>query len=186
MAQLECPASDAPHPFTTVKSPVVWAAINVSGTSPELESVTVCTALAVFNCCAAKMRLGGVRESVAAVCPIPLSAAVCVPALSVMLKVPVRVPDAVGANATPTVQPAYGASVTTQVFAVIAKSPVSTGNCSTTLTPPVFEMVMFCGELVVPRFVAGNVTETGFNTTAPGGRPVPLSCAVAWPPATLP
>ena len=40
--------------------------------------------------------------------PIPLSEAVCVPASSVMEKVPLRVPEAVGVKAIATVQPVLG------------------------------------------------------------------------------
>ena len=62
--------------------------------------------------------------------PTPLNDAVCVPALSAMLKLPVRVPEAVGRNATDTVHPTPPASVVPHVFTVIAKSPVTTGGFS--------------------------------------------------------
>ena len=55
----------APQPLTTVKSPAVMlAAINISGESPELISVTCWVALAVFNCVAAKLSEAGDSASV--------------------------------------------------------------------------------------------------------------------------
>ena len=70
-----------------------------------------------------------------------------------MLKLPARVPEAVGANATDTVQPTPAASVAPQVFAVIVKSPVTTGFCNVAATPPVFEIAIFCAALTTPTFV---------------------------------
>jgi hypothetical protein len=96
-AHVECPASEFPHPFTTVKPPLaIPAAIPVSAASPAFVSVTCCIALAVFNCCAANVSANGVSASVAGSTPNPVSEAVCVPTLSVTLKLPDRVPEAVG------------------------------------------------------------------------------------------
>jgi hypothetical protein len=48
--QVECPLSELPQLFTTVKSPLaICAAISSSAESPELVSVTCCAALAVFK-----------------------------------------------------------------------------------------------------------------------------------------
>ncbi len=186
-AQLACPASVVPHPFTTVKSPLtILAATPVSAASPVFVSVTACVALAVPTVCAAKLKLNGASPSVAAACPTPLNATVCVPALSVTLKLPVRVPLAVGANATATVHPAPPPSVAPHVFAVIAKSPVTIGVPSVAGNPPVFDTVMFCAALSVPTVVAPYVTEIGINTIAAAAVPVPLNPAVACPPATFP
>src|SRR5580698_1917863 len=103
-----------------------------------------------------------------------------------MVNMPLRVPDAVGVNAMLTVQPVFGARVVLHVFAEIVKSPVTDGICSVAMMTPVFEIVMFCAGLAAPTLMAGNVTETGFNMMAPGIAPMPLNCAVVWPPATLP
>ena len=151
---VECPLSELPQLLTTVKSPlVICAAISVSAASPELVSVTCWVALAVFNCCAAKVRLSGASASVAGSTPTPVSDAVCVPTLSVMLKLPVRVPEAVGRNSTETVHPTLDASVVPQVFAERMKSPVATGVCKLAVTPPVLEIVIFCAVLVAPTLV---------------------------------
>jgi hypothetical protein len=50
--QLECAFSEFPHPFTTVKSPLVTCAeINWSAVSPEFVTVTCWLGLAVFSTC---------------------------------------------------------------------------------------------------------------------------------------
>ena len=124
-------------------------------------------------------------ESVAGSAPTPLSAAVWVPASSVTLNVPVRVPEAVGRNTTETVHPTPPGRVVPHVFALIAKSPVTVGVCTETAVFPVFETVMFCTLLDEPTFVEGYVTEIGINTTAAPAAPVPLNGTVACPPLTF-
>jgi hypothetical protein len=103
-----------------------------------------------------------------------------------MLKLPVRVPEAVGWNATDTVHPELAPSVGPHVFAVIVKSPLTAGACRLTVTPPVFEIVIFCAALTDPTFVPEYGTAIGLNTIAAAGAPTPVSAAVACPPATLP
>ena len=117
---------------------------------------------------------------------MPLREAVWVPESSTMMKVPVRVPEAVGMNAMATVQPVLGASAEPQVLAVILKLPLTDGVWSDAGVPPVFEMVMFCTALVALIGVDGKARVMGFRMMAAGGVPVPMSVAVAWPPATLP
>jgi len=103
-----------------------------------------------------------------------------------MLKLRVRVPEAVGTNSTDTVQPTPAASVVPHVFAEIKKSPVTTGVCRVAVTPPVSETAIFCAALADPTFVPKYVTAIGLNTIAAAAAPVPLSATVACPPATLP
>ena len=142
-------------------------------------SVTCWVALAVFNCCAAKFRLSGASASVAGSTAVPLSEAVCVPALSATLKLPGRVPGAVGWNVTDTVHPEPAPSVDPQVSAVIVKSPVTTGVCKVAATPPVFEIVIFCAALTDPTFVAEYVTVVGVNTIAAPAAPTPASAGTS-------
>ena len=176
-----------PQLFTTVKSPlVICAAMSSSAASPELVSINCWVALVVFNCCAAKLRLSGERESVAGRTPTPVSDAVCVPTLSVMLRVPVRVPEAVGWNSMDTVHPTLDANDEVQVFAEIMKSPVTTGDCSVTVTPPVLEIVIFCAALAAPTLVEVKLSVIGSRRTVAAVVPTPVSAAVACPPATLP
>ena len=185
--QVEWPLSELPQLLTTVKSPLaICAAISSSAASPELSSVTCWVALVVFNCCAAKERLSGVSVSVAGRTPTPVSDAVCVPTLSVMLRVPVRVPEAVGWNSIETVHPTLDASDEVQVFAEIMKSPVTTGDCSVAEPPPVLEIVMFCAALVEPTLVEAKLSAIGSRRTVAAVVPTPVSAAVACPPATLP
>jgi hypothetical protein len=144
MTQLECPINDVPQPFTAVKSPfVINAAIRVSAASPLFVKVTACATLLVESACAAKVRERGASTSVATTTPVPLSEAVCVPVESVMLNVPVRVPEEVGTNVIATVQLTCGAKLVPQVFAEILKSPVTAGICSVSFAPTVLEMVIF-------------------------------------------
>jgi hypothetical protein len=148
-------------------------------------TVIDCVGLAVPNCCCPKLNAMLERLSVAGSTPLPLNAAVCVPAESVIVSVPERVPEAVGRNATDTVHPELAPSVVSHVFAVIAKSPETVSVCSATVPELVFEIVMSCTALVLPTFVPEYVTETGFNTTAPAAVAVPVRATVAWPPVTF-
>ena len=189
--QLACPFSELPQPFTAAKSPlVIAAAISVSATSPLLVSVsvsiTVCVALAVVSCCAPKLSASGASPSVAGAVPVPRSVAVCVPAESVMRKLPLRVPDAVGTNTIDTVHPPCVARLLPQLFAEIWKSPVTAAAPSAVVVPPRFETVIFCTALVAPIVVGPNTTLSGSSTIAASAVPVPLKLAVACPPATLP
>jgi hypothetical protein len=87
-------------------------------------------------------------------CPIPLSATVCgLPsALSVMVNVPVLVPDAVGSKKTPMEQLAPGATLLPQALSV----PKSDGLVVTVLIvngeTPLFVSVMLIGRLDVPTY----------------------------------
>jgi hypothetical protein len=75
--------------------------------------------------------------------PVPLNVMACgeVAALSVICTLPVRLPIAVGLNATLSVQLTPAATVVPQVFAVTIKSPA--------LVPPVATEVMVNGPVPV-------------------------------------
>lgn len=124
-------------------------------TSPELVRVMACAELAVLSCCAVKVSEVEERASVAGSVPVPLSEAVWVPAELGIVKLPVCVPETVGLKAMETVQPVLAARVTPQVFAVMAKSPVTEAVPSVAGVPPVFDTVMFWTALVEPTVVAG-------------------------------
>ena len=144
MAQLACADSELPQPFVAAKSPVAAAVISVSATSPAFVSVTCCTALADPIDCGAKSSAVGDNASVAGDTPVPRSEPVSGVPSPVIEKLPLRAPDAVGLKTMETVQPVLTASVAPQVFAAIAKSPVTVAAPRATLVPPVFETVMFC------------------------------------------
>lgn len=110
----------------TLKGPVVEALMPVKDTVPRLSSVNVFAALDVPTAVFGKFADAGV--SLAATPPVPERATVCgLPgALSVIVKVPVRVPEAVGVKVTSILQFFPAASVLPQgfVLAVKAKSPL--------------------------------------------------------------
>jgi hypothetical protein len=157
IAQLACAFNELPHPFTTTKSPaVICAPTNVNATSPAFVSVMFCATLAVFNCCAAKLRLCALNPSVAGEVPVPCNAVVWVPTASTTVNIPLRTPDVVGTNAIATVQPTPAASVLAHVFAAITKSPLTEIIPSALATPPLFEIVTFCAPLLAPTVVPVN------------------------------
>jgi hypothetical protein len=133
-----------------------------------------------------KVRFIGESVSVAGNSPAPVSDAVCVPTLSVMLKLPLRVPEVVGWNLIETVHPTLGASAVPHVFAEMMKSPVITGVCSVAVTPLMFEIAISCAVLVEPTAVEAKLIVIGFRIIVDAVDPTPLNAAVAWPPATLP
>jgi hypothetical protein len=108
-----------------------------------LVRVTVWVALLVPVICGAKLSDEGARLSVAGDAPMPVKAAVSVPAEEAIEKVPLRVPRAVGLKTTATVQLVEGASVLVQVFAEIMKSPEMAATESGVETAPVFETTMY-------------------------------------------
>jgi hypothetical protein len=131
--------------------------------------------------------VSGASPSVATDAPVPVRAAVCVPAESVIEKLPFLKPEAVGVKRIATVQPVEGASVAPQVLAEIAKSPVILGVCSVAGTPPVFEMVMFwAGLLDDPSVTVPKLMLVGSRTIAAGASPVPASITVACKGVLLP
>jgi hypothetical protein len=104
----------------------------------------------------------------------------------VIVKVPVREPEAVGAKVIATVHPVFAARVAAHVFAEILKSPVTAAVPRFTETPLVFEIVTFCAALVAFTVVVGKRNEMGVNTTEADAVAVPLSAIFSCPPATLP
>src|SRR5713226_6167408 len=94
--------------------------VMLSAALPVLVSVTVCAALAVFNCWLAKVRLGAERLTTGAeaAAPVPVRLMLCgLPvALSAIVRAPVRVPVAVGVKVTMIVQFALAAREAPQVF----------------------------------------------------------------------
>ena len=108
------------HVFVeTLKSPVVEMLMPVSATDCRLSNVKTFAALDVPTAVFGKVALTGVSLTCAP--PTPESATVCglFPALSDRVKVPVRVPSAVGVNATMILQFFPAASVLPQGFALV-------------------------------------------------------------------
>jgi hypothetical protein len=105
----------------------------------------------------------------------------------VTVRVPPRFPEAVGVNAIPTVHPTLGPRLGPQVLTVILKSaPLTLADWRFTAALLVFEMVIFWTALVELIVVEGKFNVRGVRTIAAAGDPVPVSDAVACPPATFP
>ena len=121
------PALAATEPvqvLVSAKSPLVVMVRGVSTPAPVLVSRSVSGGLAVETVCPAKLRL--VVESVTTgASPVPLRVTVwgLLPALSVSVSAPVRLPAAVGVKVTLISQPAPAATEPAQVL-VWAKSPL--------------------------------------------------------------
>jgi hypothetical protein len=117
------------------------------------------------------------EKSLVAVEPIPVRLTDCgLPeALSVMLRVPVRLPDAVGVNVTLMVQFAPAATELPQVL-VWAKSPLAETPVRFSEALPVFASVTVCAALVVPTVWLVKVSEEAerLTTGAEAAAPVPV------------
>jgi len=104
MLQFPPPANELPQLLVWPKSPLAAIPVMVSAVLPVLERVTVCAALVELIVWLANVSEVGetLATGVPAAAPVPVRLTVCgLPeALSVTLKVPVRVPAAVGVNFT--------------------------------------------------------------------------------------
>jgi len=94
-------------------SPLTENRMELSAKSPVLVTVTVCAGESCPSAVSWNVSELGIRLSVGAAAPLPLSNTVCVPALSAKVKVPAAAPDCVGVNVTFTEQafPAASAAV---------------------------------------------------------------------------
>lgn len=134
------------------------------------------------NCCVLPAATDGFAGVIAievnpAVDPVPLRLVVCglLPALSVTVSVPVRVPTTVGVNVTLIVHFALLATAVPQVL-VCAKSPVTLTLSIVNAAVILFVNVTVVGLLVVPTVRLLNVTVAGDSVTA--CTPVPLRLTV--------
>jgi hypothetical protein len=125
--------------------------------SPVLLSVMVSGGLVVPTFCGPKVRLAGERLTTGTATPVPAKLTVCgLPlALSVMVSVALRAPDAVGVNVTWIVQPDPAATLLLQAF-VWEKSaefvPVRPRLVMLSAVFPTLERITFCAKLVEPTF----------------------------------
>ena len=116
IVQLELAANVAGQLLIWAKSPVAWMLVMFNAALPLLVRVTLCAALEVPTGWLGKNKVVGVKLAV--VEPVPVRFAICgLPyASSLMVSVPLRVPEAVGVNVTLIVQRELGASVAGQVL----------------------------------------------------------------------
>jgi hypothetical protein len=94
--------------------------------------------------------------------PLPVTLTICEPedALSETVRVPVRVPVAVGVNVTRMVHCAPAARLAAHRLSA-AKSPFTMIEVMDSAAPPVFERVTVCAELVEPRVTSPKFKEAG-------------------------
>jgi hypothetical protein len=102
-----------------------------------------------------------------AVDPVPVRLAVCglLPALSAMVRAPVRLPTRVGVNVTLIVHFAWAATEAPQVL-VSAKSPVTETLVIASAVAWLLVSVTTLAPLVVPTVRLGNVSAVGERVTA--------------------
>ena len=111
--------------------------------------------------------------------PVPLSAIVCGEplALSATVRVPVRVPAAVGVNLTEMEQLPPEATLDPHVF-VSAKSPEAVMDVMLRADPPELVSVTACAALVVPWVCDAKVRLVGETVTLLDETPVPVRATV--------
>jgi hypothetical protein len=179
------PSAAVTDPGVTVQVERLGAPVQVNATEPVnpptgvmvtlklsvLPAVTVCVDVGPVN-----PKSGGVVVPVSGtVCGLPV-------ALSVMVKVPMRVPAAVGVNVTLIVQFAFAASIAGVIgqavvpVLVSAKSPDAAMELIVRGPVPEFVSVTVCAALVVFSAWLPKVRVVGASVTAGvGTAPIPLS-----------
>ena len=188
--QLALTAKLAPQLVVSAKSPEfvppIMMVLMVSGAVPLLVSVTVWAAADRPSAVAGKVRLAGDTPAVGTPTPVPARDAVCVepetfPALSVTVRVAVRLPAALGVNVTAIVQLPPAATLLAQVF-VSAKSlelaPLMVMLAMVRAAVPELMTVTVWAALVALRFVLPKVTVVGERAAAGTPAPVPVNAAV--------
>jgi hypothetical protein len=139
----ELAANWLPQPSTAVKSVlpvevVTEVPMPVSGSPPLLVIVTVMGVALCPTTVAGNARFVVESVSVGPASPVPLNCAVCVPTLSVTVKLPVAAPACVGAKSTVTAHADPAASVPPHVSVTFANGAVTTSDVSEMLLPPTF------------------------------------------------
>jgi hypothetical protein len=150
-----------PHEFAVIRkhpalAPVVATELIANGPVPVFLTVIVLLALVVFSFCVPKARLAGERLTTGAV-PVPLSATDCgdPAASSVISRLAVLLPTAVGLNVTTTVRLAPTAMLGPQLFTKLkspAFAPPIVIELISKAAVPVFFTVMVWLALAVPEF----------------------------------
>jgi hypothetical protein len=190
MVQEEFAANWLPQLSTAVKSRFPAALVTevpmpVSGKPPLLVIVTVIGVALCPTTVAGNVRLVVDSVSVAPSNPVPLSAADCVPRLSVTVKLPVADPACVGAKSTATAQADPAAKEPPQVSFVFTKGAVTTIPLRETGLPPTFCRLRVCAAEVVPTCCVPKLRLVGSSVRLPVANPVPVSGTSSSPPATL-
>jgi hypothetical protein len=151
--------------------PVAAMPVNVSAVLSRLVTVTVFAALVLPAASDPKLRLE--EESVTGALPLPVTATVWEPALSVIVRTPEAEPATVGENTTAIVQDDVGVKAALQVF-VWMNGPVTVTFVTCKGPVPLLCTVIFRAPLEVPNNCEENDRLVGV-TAACGVVPVPLS-----------
>jgi hypothetical protein len=175
IVQLFFGSSDVPQVFVCAKSdPVVMVRLVMLIEVPPLalDMVMVCAALVVPTVCAANVRLVGEKDAAVLV---PDKVTVCVPALSVIVKVAERWLMLMGLKTTLMVQVLLPASDVPQLLVCeksVAFAPEKAMLVIVRVVAPAFVRVTFCAVLEVPSTCVGKASEVGFTNTV--AVPVPV------------
>jgi hypothetical protein len=143
-------AKVAPQLFVCEKSPLMEMLETFNVASPLFVSVTFCVALLEFMRCSAKVSDAGDKAAIGAT-PVPARATDGEAPVTLLfnVRVPVRLPRAVGVNARLTVQFVPAARVLGQLLDW-AKSPAKLNPLMDSAAVPVLVSVAICAALVVP------------------------------------
>jgi hypothetical protein len=139
-----------------------------------LVTVTVFATLVLPTASEPKLRL--LEENVTGALPLPVTAMVCVPALSVIVRTSEAEPTTVGEKMTAMVHDAAGAMLPLQVF-VWLNGPVTATLVTCRSPVPELCTVTFFAWLEVPMTCEEKESEVGVMVAA-GAVPVPVSTSV--------
>lgn len=148
--------------------------VSVSAVLSLLVTVTVFTALVLATASEPKLRL--LEETVTGALPLPVTATVCVPALSVMVRTPEAEPTTVGEKMIEIVHDAAGAMLPLQVL-VWLNGPVTATFVTWSGPVPELSTVTFFAVLEVPMTSEEKESDVGVMVAA-GDVPVPFSTSV--------
>ena len=165
----EPPTTIVPQLLVWLKSPVAATFETVAELVPEFVTVTTWAAAVEPTTVPGKDRLAGAAFRIgpgATPVPVRLTVLVMPPALTV--RFPVRLPVAVGANVTLTVQDPFAAIDEPQLLLWV-KSPVVAIEETAAAEPVGLETVTVCGALVEPVAAEPKFSALGLAVTPEGG-----------------
>ena len=156
----------------------------LTGEPPVFATVDVLVTLDFPTAMLPIARLGGVRV-IAGVAPSPESANVCVPALSVRVRVPFVVPAPPGLKVTLTTQLFCGEAPIVVPHELVCEKPVVVVIPDNVIAVPVvFVTTTFRAPLATPTGCGSKVSDAGSMTT-PADTPVPLMVTICGLPGAL-
>src|SRR5579863_8332155 len=165
----EPPTAIVPQLLVWLKSPVTATFETVAELVPELVTVTTWAAAVEPTTVPGKDTLAGAELSTGpGAMPVPARLTVLVMPPALTVRFPVRLPVAVGANVTVTVQDPFAAIEEPQLL-LWAKSPVVVIDDTAAAEPVGFETVTVCGALVEPVAAEPKFSALGLTVTPVGG-----------------